>query len=316
MLRPGASFAFENCMKTIVFSFLLLSCSVMADDSPHSKIATDLKQEAESGKHDKKTSRFLNNVAASFTGPKIGRTLGRGAAWISTFTMKPFMNASGFLTGLFEREEKHQEVLALSQFLINHHSEFDELYQEATTTSEMVELMLAKIQEIIDRKMELTMKDAQKNMTVDFINSHPEYEEIKSLLGPMTEEKLQDYLATGYLDKSVDLDTDKEALPRYYEVLTTLVGQLFAPKLALGIISKSLAGVYSTTVLAADAGTGISAYICSRESTQDKFENDKDLKLFCGYVTNKLSYELVKSRSQGYIAGKKSRVKIDRKIRH
>jgi UDP-N-acetylglucosamine:LPS N-acetylglucosamine transferase len=92
------------------------------------------------------------------------------------------------------------------------------------------------------------------------------------------------------------------------------VAQIFGPKIVLGLISSSLGGIYAIPVIAADIGTGISVAICMQNKTQEKFEKDKDLSAFCSYVVNRSAYQLMKSRAKGYVAGKKLRAKIEKKI--
>src|SRR5690606_6165511 len=85
-------------------------------------------------------------------GSKLARKLGKGASWLTTATAKPFMNVSGFLTGVFEKREKNKDVQALYQFFLNHSKEFDLLYIESGTPEELVELILGKMMEIMEKK--------------------------------------------------------------------------------------------------------------------------------------------------------------------
>lgn len=151
-------------------------------------------------------------------------------------------------------------------------------------------------------------------MNPDFINNHPEYKEVKGLVGLVTKEDLNDIVTSGYFDKAISFDNYKAAVPNVFELAGTIVGQIFAPKIALNIISSTLAGLYSTPVIAANLGTGISSAICLQKETQQKFAEDKDLKQFCSYVTNRSGYELLKSRAKGYLAGKRFHNHVSRKI--
>jgi hypothetical protein len=337
------------------------------------QIAADLDKEAEARKNDRKTSQHLKKVADIFRTSKsetqievvspnqdcvnceeskqnkakdfftkLGRTLGRGSAWFATTTAKPFMAASGFVTGAVEKKDKNEDITALYKFFLNHSEEFDELYLEAGTPQEMVELMLAKMEDIMEDKSRIIMRDflqhlginkeipddmsdfeltAEEIASIDrskldpsFINNHPEYQEVKPLVGEMTKQDLMDIIESGYLDKSISFDNYKQSLPKPHELVTTLVGQIFAPRIAIGIISKSLVGLYSTPLLLSQIGTGVSAAICLQNATKEKFETDKDLKSFCSYVTNRSAYQLVKSRAKGYVAGKNFRLKVNQKI--
>lgn len=333
-------------------------------------VAQDLEKEAESGKYDKKTKTLIKKVAKTIkessqkmvVGVKklddcescenktkeqiifrnIGRQLGKGSAWLTTVTSKPFMNASGFLTGVFEKKDKNQDIVALYQFFINHSKDFDKLYLEAGTPEEMVEVMLSKIEEIVEKKSHVILKDFMVSLgitreipedlsdfelteeeiaaidmskvTPDFINNHAEYQEVKSIIGVVTQEELTDIIMSGYFDKTIGFDNYKSALPKIHEGVITIVAQIFGPKIVLGLISTSLAGIYAIPVIAADIGTGISVAICLQQKTQDKFEDDKDLSAFCSYVVNRSAYQLMKSRAKGYVAGKKLRAKVEKKI--
>jgi hypothetical protein len=152
-------------------------------------------------------------------------------------------------------------------------------------------------------------------VTPDFINNHAEYQEVKLIIGEVTQEELTDIIISGYFDKSIGFDNYKAALPKIHEGAITIVAQIFGPKIVLGLISSSLAGLYALPVLAADIGTGVSTAICMQQETKDKFSKDKDLSAFCSYVVNRSAYQLMKSRAKGYVSGKSLRAKIDKKIK-
>lgn len=335
-------------------------------------VAQELEKEAKSDKHDSKTKEMLNKVAGLFKGSnkshevdvdtknedcadcskkaktknffkKLGRTLGKGAAWVTTTTAKPFITAAGFVKGAVEKGDKNKEVVALYQFILNHEDEFDNLYLEAGTPEEMVEIILAKVEEIMDKKSRLIMKDFLVSVGINkeipedmadfeltseelakidmdkldpaFINNHPEYQEVKGLIGEMTKENLQDIVTSGYFDKAISYENYKGAVPTTPELMATIVTQIFVPKIALGVVSSTLAGLYVAPVVAAQIGTGISTVICLEKENQAKFEADKDLKNFCSYVTNRTSYQLMKGRAKGYVAGKKFHQKVADKIK-
>jgi hypothetical protein len=129
----------------------------------------------------------------------------------------------------------------------------------------------------------------------------------------MTAQDLEDIVTSGYFDKTISFDNLKGSLPKAHEVIGTIVGQIFVPKIVLGVVSSTLAGLYVAPVVAAQIGTGLSAAICLQGETKEKFVQDSDLKSFCSYVTNRTSYQLMKSRAKGYIAGKHLREKIEKK---
>jgi hypothetical protein len=339
------------------------------------EIARELEKEALSGAHDKRTTEQLLKISLLFRESrgasevevaalnsgedcsncdarstqdqakniltKVGRFLGRGSAWLVTTTGKPFMFASSFLTGMIEKESKNQELVAFYKFFLNHEEDFNELYLEADTPQELVELMLAKTEEIMDRKNDIIVRDFlthlgikdlpedladleltseqissidPKKMNPSFINSHPEYQELRPLLGDFTQNDLIDLVSSGYFDKSISFDNIKSTLPKPHELIGTVVGQIYGPKMALGIVSGSLASTYGTVMIGAQLGTGVSAAVCMQNSTQAKFKNDQDLRNFCNYVVNRTAYQLGKSRAKGYVSGKKTRAKINRKV--
>ena len=50
---------------------------------------------------------------------RVGMKIGKGAAWLSTTTARPFMTAAGFIKGAVENGEKNKELVALYQFFMN-----------------------------------------------------------------------------------------------------------------------------------------------------------------------------------------------------
>ncbi len=361
--------ALSLCMLTM-FNVGYAQQVIEVQDAERATIVQNLENESENKDHDKQTRRHLKKVAEVFKSStqkiqlevknlddcencqgktkgqvvvrNVGRKLGKASAWLSTTTGKPFMVAAGFVTGLFEKKEKNQDIVALYKFFLNHSEDFDQIYLDAGTPEEMVDLMLAKMEEIMDQKsrvilkdflahigvkreipadladFELTEEDIEKiemdKVKTDFINGHPEYQEVKPIIGEVTQSELEDIIYSGYFDKSITFENYKAAVPKIHEASLMIVGQIYAPKLILGIISKSLAGLYTLPVVLADLGTGVSAAICLQKETQNQFEKDKDLKSFCSFVVNRSAYTLIKSRAKGYVAGKNSRAKIEEKI--
>lgn len=324
-------------------------------ESDIQRISADLEKESQNKEHDKETRSALKKVSKIFDskvldadgkpqklnfGQKLGRTLGKGAAWVTTNTSKPFLNAAGFLTGFFEKSDKNKDVVAIYQFFLNHQAEFDDLYKEASTPEDMASLMIEKSEDIVDKKTNIILKDFIKyldptieipegdcdlseldlsnidteKLKPDYINNHPEFLELKPIVGELTQQELDDMIETGYVDKKLSFSNYKAAIPKIHEAVLTVAGQILVPKIVLGVISKSLASWYAVPVIMADVGTAISSAVCLNGATQAKFEKDKDLASFCSYVVNKSGYELLKSRAKGYVAGKKLKVKLKTKI--
>lgn len=333
-------------------------------------VASELERESKSEKHDKKTRRMLKKVAESFKEAgqsirveveslddcsncenkskeeviisNIGRKLGKLSAAISVATAKPFLSASGFLTGIFEKPQNNQDIVALYQFLLNHSQELDQLYLKAGKPEELVELMLAQIEVIVENKTRVILNDTLKTLgikrelpadlsdfelsdeeiasidrsklTPDLVNKHPEYQELLPLIGEVSQDELEDLVMIGYSSKYITLDNYKQALPKIHEGVLTIATQVAVPRTVLGIISGSLAGLYATPVVLSNVGTGISAAVCLQKPTQDKFQNDKDLREFCSFVVNRSAYQLTRARAKGYVSGKNLRQKIEKKI--
>ncbi len=339
----------------------LMSWSALAQEPQPFKLtsndlreaAADLEFEKENSKHSEETRRLMGKVALSLdeaadqnvddTKPKnifkrLGRTLGKGATWLSVQTMKPFMTAGSFATGFFEKEEKNQDVVALYRVFLSHSEEFDSLYKEAATPEEFASLLVLKFEEIVEQKSDIIMRDTLKTLFPEvkipeniaeldwnqidvskldqskidpkLINDHPEYQDLKPLLGEFTKESLLEVLATGYYEPTVDLENVKQAMPKIHELAGTLVGQIFGPKIVLGVISGTLAGLYSTPILLADIGAGVSVAVCMNKNTRERFSEDQDLQQFCSYATNWSSYQLMKSRAKGYVSGKKAKSRL------
>ncbi|WPU63993.1 hypothetical protein [Peredibacter starrii] len=274
---------------------------------------------------------------------RLGMSIGKGAAWLSTTTAKPFMATAGFIKGSVEKEEKNKDLAAFYQFFLNNQEKYDDLYLQAGTPEEMIDLMIAKTEEILDQKTNSIMKDFLfitgvkadmpdnfsrfdltpeelsrldvNDLNLELINQHPEYLELKPLLGELTKEDIQSILTTGKFNKSIAQDKYKAAIPTIYEAAGSIVGQIYAPRIALGVVSSTLASLYTVPVVAADVATGVSVAVCSQPETKEKLSKDKELRSFCSYVTNRTGYELMKSRAKGYVSGKKFHSKVVEKYK-
>lgn len=273
---------------------------------------------------------------------KLGIAVGKGSAWLTTTTSKPILTGVGFVVGSVEKRDKNKELLALYTFFLNHQKEFDDLYLEAGAPDEMVDLALATMEDLIAQKSKPILRDFLKSLKLDkkipedisefelsnkefesiksklnpdVINNHPAYQELRPLIGDITEQELTDLVKDGYYNKSVSIKTYEAAMPNAADLIGTLVGQIAVPRIILGSISGTLASLYTGPVVAAQFGTAISAGICLQEEIQEKFKKDEEVRLFCSYVINRTGYQLVKGRAKGYVAGKKFHVKIADKIK-
>jgi hypothetical protein len=313
------------------------------------QLASELKKESKNSNQSEKTSILLSKIADELnedanttTTPKVvkkvGHALGKGSVFISTYTMKPFIFAAGFATGLFEKQEKNKEVTALYELILNNNEQFDKLYLEAKSLEEFTDLILEKLTEIIEHKELIIFRDTLVSLgvkidpsipvedidfdSIDFseidldkvdarlVNEHPEFQELRKIVGDVTEEDMIKAIETGYFSPEFPTDKLKDAIPKIHEGVIALAGQIFVPRIALGLISKSVAGIYSIPVILADIGSGISAAVCLNKNNKEKIINDPDLSQFCSYVINWSSYQLVKSRSNGFVRGKKLNLKL------
>lgn len=328
------------------------------------RVADDLDREQESSRHSEQTKEMMRKVSDEIKTlaldgaqpsdaneptadcpqkkrsllSRIGRGVGRGAVWLSVQTLKPFVKAGSFATGLFEKQEKNQDVVALYNLLLKNSAQFDELYKEAGTPEEFIELLILSFQQLMEQKSNIILRDTLIAMDLGveipqnisemnwslvdmdkldpskidpkLINDHPEFQDLKPLIGEFTSEKIADIFMNASFDPELTLADPKEALPKIHELAGGVVAQIIAPQIILGKISGSLAGLYALPVLAADAGLGISIAVCLNKNTQAKFETDQDLRQFCSTATNWSSYQLMKSRAKGYVSGKKFKAKL------
>jgi hypothetical protein len=346
-----------------------LGSAVYADSSAPSaedllRVAYDLDREQDSSRHTFQTKEMMRKVSEEIKSlaldgadaaeaneapvdcpqekrsllTRIGRGVGRGAVWLSVQTLKPFVKAGSFTTGLLEKQEKNQDILALYNLLLKNSAQFDELYKEAGTPEEFVNLLILSFQQLMEKKSNIILRDtliamdlgvvipqniADMNWSLvdmdkldpskidpKLINDHPEFEDLKPIIGEFTSGKIADIFLNASFDPEISLGNPKEALPKIHELAGGVVAQIIAPQIILGKISGSLASLYALPVLAADAGLGISIAVCLNKNTQAKFESDKDLRQFCSTATNWSSYQIMKSRASGYVSGKKFKVKL------
>jgi hypothetical protein len=221
---------------------------------------------------------------------KTARTLGRSSSWLSTVTAKPFLIVAGFFVGVTERKDKNADSAALYQFFLNHVKEFDQIYLEVGTSEEMDELILITIDNILEKKAHTIHSDYLAHLGLpidtakvnpDFINNHPEYAEIKGIVGEVKKGQLEEIIKFGYFD-NFSIENFAIALNRIHEKSSMVLG-----------ISGS----------------------CVNKNNQKKFESDKELKEFCSYVINSSNQQLLISKAKGYTGGKKLRAQIEQKLK-
>jgi len=327
---------------------------VAITEQDETKIAIELLKESQNPKHSPETKKYIENVADGFKPQrpltrrekiksffkKVGRGMGRGSAWLTTATLKPFIATGAFFKGFAEDPGKGKTATAVYRFFMKYKSHFDDLYLEAGTPEEFGQLAMEEAQEILEQKSTVIIKDLMKSiglnkefksisdlnltpmelaqidlskLNVDLINNHPEYQDIRPLLGDVTNEQVKNLILSGRLDQTLDFNKFQEAIPHPAEAIAAVLGQAVVAPVTLSVISGVVGGLYTAPVLAADIGTGVSVYYCLKDSTRQRFNENADLKSFCSYVTNRSSYELAQVRAKGYLAGKTMRENIKKR---
>lgn len=141
----------------------------------------------------------------------------------------------------------------------------------------------------------------------DLINNHPEYQELRPLLGDIEGNDLDSIMT---FNPSFDLlSLGNRSRIQLHEGLIAFSAKIFVPKIVIGIVSKSVASAIMGVGLIADAGFVTSSLLCTMNKKMKKKikDGDEDLINFCSYVVNKSAYEISKSRAKGYVKGKNSR---------
>lgn len=347
---------FLMCSLFLYFSSFNVSAQEEVSLRPEDRevLSKELEKKSKENGHNNKTKVLLKKISDAIKPTdgnqaknkkllmKIGLSIGNGASWVSTATAKPFMAGAGFIKGSLEKSDKNNDLVSLYKLFLNHESEFDELYKEAATPEEFLDIVLLKMESIVEvkvisivndflnqvgikrdindrRGIELTDEEIasipEELLNPDFINNHPEFSEMKNLVGEVSKQELIDALRSGVLYKSVAYDLYQRAIPGRIELISTLVAQINAPKIAINVISSSLAGLYAGPILLADLATGISVTVCQGDGVREKLNTDEDLRNFCSYVTNRSGYQILKSRAKGYVAGKHFQAKVSEKLK-
>lgn len=144
------------------------------------------------------------------------------------------------------------------------------------------------------------------------INEHPEYQDLRPLLGDVKMSDITDLILGKQLEAQVDTVAILNGVsPKIYELGFAYFSKLIVPKMVIGIISKSVASVVTSVGTLADIGAITSALVCTKNrATIKAIQTDKEIREFCSFVVNQSAYELMKSRSKGFIKGKKARQKF------
>lgn len=172
------------------------------------------------------------------------------------------------------------------------------------------------IKTIGDKIKDKVFKIDQSKFKASLINEHPEFQDLRVLIGDVKAEEFAKVL----LEPDFVSDLNYNALLggsriRLSEVIVAFAGRFFVPKLALGLVSSSLSSVVLGLSAAASTFDIIGIAACTlHKGNMEKLRNDRDqdLKDFCSYMVNKAAYDLSKSRAKGYIAGKNTKSKFKR----
>jgi hypothetical protein len=279
----------------------------------------DLKEEIKT-KNDNKTKKKI-----SLRGVLFGA--GKASTYVSVQMARPFVNATAFLTGFFEKPQKNIDELEYMKLFLRLENHFSDMWQDIDHVSQfdqIEEAFTKRADKILTERREIIMEDLEAHFAdkpeeistesiVAFINAHPAYQDFIPVLGELKSDCLECY---------EDMEIFADPLKLFNAMRITIaegVGSFAAktiiPKMALSIISKSLGGAVLGVGLVADAGMITSALMCTvnKKNVALIEEGDDELKEFCQYVVNKSAYTLSKSRVKGYVAGKNFRRKVIQK---
>ncbi len=292
---------------------------------------------------------------------------GKGASFLSTNMLRPFVNIASFFTGLFENPGKNADSKAFLEFFLNHEKELRDSWRNTGTVISFAEKLTLKVENIflekqiimigdifnhyvkVDPSRESILKsigvepfvDDEKIKTLqeiafeslgpedmffeidpDLINEHPEYQELRPLLGDISGSDLDSIMT--FRPEFDLLSLGNRSRLQLHEGLLAFSAKIFAPKIIIGLVSKSISSVVTGVGLLADATTAASVLMCTVNKKVKKKLKQKDEQLvdFCSYVVNKSAYVLSRSRARGYVSGKnfrrtliKKTEKIRRKLR-
>jgi hypothetical protein len=181
------------------------------------KVAQKLKDKGEEVEGEKKNNPKLR---------KFGRNVGKGTVFLAVHTMKPFLKASAFFTGFFEKADKNQKTVALYNIFLKNDHIFKNLYKEARTPKDFADLVVQAFEDITAEKSQIIVRDLYRSLNLgveipddisDFelsdealdsiqiedldpsiVNDHPEFQDLKPLIGEMTRENLYEIIQIGW----------------------------------------------------------------------------------------------------------------------
>lgn len=304
--------------------------------------------DAESEKHEGKFKRTLKKISSGFkaksqklkrdkdtprrkvTFKRIIRGAGKGATFVSIQTARPFVNVTGFFKGFFENPGKNALEVEYMKIFLNHEDKFSDIWRTfdpRLNPDELVKIQLAfqeRVESILQEKQEIISKDVMDNLDVllsadeeqmkqniaNFVNEHEAYQEFKPVLGELTADQVDDLENINLIDDPMQVLS--AARITAIEGIASYAMKSILPKVALGMIAKSIGGAVLAVGLIADAGMITSALMCTvNKKTIAKIDaGDDELAEFCQYVVNKSAYVISRSRMKGYVSGKKLRRKF------
>jgi hypothetical protein len=285
----------------------------------------------------KKIDKEKIKVKCKKGGKKVLRGLGKTAAFITTHTLQPFAFVTGYFSGLFNKKKINEKEAWLVQVLFeNRHVisvfmkdnrdlssiELAELMEELLVTilsDEFEKQFKSDIDAMIADLVQLAQEEGMEAITVDKVNEHPRFQELKTLVGDLTKEqldKLFDDLLEGNEINATNLIAIEEIFNferMKYEGIGIAAAQILAPALTIGLITKSAgAGIgVGLVTLGADVATGLIGMSCLNKQMEEDL-TEEELK-FCGYIINRTVGHVGRSYVGGIARGLKHKKKIQEK---
>ncbi|MGK0367409.1 MAG: hypothetical protein ACI9QD_000544, partial [Thermoproteota archaeon] len=149
----------------------------------------------------KKERKLLNKIGKMFRnlGNKravkaSGRFLGKASALITLTTMRPFLQATNFFKGLFEKEEKNKDLETIMLFFLDNEVEFRALYRESTTLEDYAQRAEELVTSIVEDESLKIAKNllAIMNISIDGIEEAQSMDEITEVFEGLNPEELME----------------------------------------------------------------------------------------------------------------------------